>query len=324
MNDFLLDVKNLKFYYQVKVRNDLGFYTKKDVRAVDSVSFSISRGETLGIVGESGCGKTTIGKIIVKLLKPLSGSVLFEGKDIFQNNKYDDRQYKKNVQIVFQDPYSSLDPRFTVGKILAEPFTNSSEWDEKSKQDRILGIMDEVGLKKEYYTRFPHEFSGGQRQRIGVARALALNPSMIVCDEPVSALDVSIQAQILNLMASLREKHNLTYIFISHNLSVIKHISDKIMVMYLGKVMEISSKSDLFSNHKHPYTDALINAIPVPDPRCSSLNTTLEGEIPNALEEISGCVFKSRCKYAKDVCDKVTPDLLDLGDCHYVACHLYR
>lgn len=321
MGSTLLELKDTKMYYPVKVRENRKFFTvHKFVRAVDGVSFTVEKGTTLGIVGESGCGKSTIGKMIVKLLHPTAGNIYYEGKDIFQLSAEEDRQFKEKVQIIFQDPYSSLDPRFYVGRIIAEPMVGRGFTAEQRKQ-RVLELMQEVGMKEEQYGRYPHEFSGGQRQRIGIARALALNPSLIVCDEPVSALDVSIQAQVLNLMQQLRKKHNLTYVFISHNLSVVKHFCDEIVVMYLGNIVERAKKDELFHNHQHPYTEALLYAVPVPDPDVESMQNVITGEVPSTMEEIPGCVFSSRCKYASEECRKNRPSLREVSPGHFVACH---
>ncbi len=324
MEKEILLIKDLKMYYPVKVKTKGLLPEKKSVKAVNGVSFSVNKGETLGIVGESGCGKTTVGKTIVKLLTPTSGNIYYKGKDIFKQSKQEDKNYKKEVQMIFQDPYSSLDPRFNVGRIIAEPFYAHNNYSKKEKEKIVLDLMEEVGLRKELYYRYPHEFSGGQRQRIGVARALALNPSLIICDEPVSALDVSIQAQILNLMKELQNKYNLTLIFITHDLSVVKHISDRIIVMYFGNIVEIADKAEIFNNHKHPYTSALIDAIPIPDPEIKSMNQMIEGEIPSATSMIKGCSFYTRCKFVKKKCVEIKPQLVDIGNGHMVSCHLYN
>lgn len=312
----LLEVKNLKVYYPVRGKSEKTF-----VKAVDDISFTVYEGETFGIVGESGCGKSTTGKTLVRLNKPTEGTVLFEGKDLsLSANRREVMELTQKIQIIFQDPYSSLDPRFTIGRCIEEPLVVHRVGNPKERQRRALDLMYDVGLKAEQYTRYPHEFSGGQRQRIGVARALALNPSLIVCDEPVSALDVSIQAQILNLMKTLQRKYNLTYIFISHNLSVVKHVCDRVAVMYLGNIMEISDKKELFNNPLHPYTQALLEAIPVPDPDVKSMTGTLEGDVPSPVNPPAGCVFHTRCKYATDQCRKARPQLTDYGNSHQAAC----
>ena len=324
MNNVILEVKDLKMHFPIKIKNKGFLSIKKSVKAVDGVSFEIREGETLGLVGESGCGKSTTGKMIVKLLNPTEGSIMFKGKDIFKADRKESKLLRKEVQIIFQDPYSSLDPRYTVGRTISEPLLVHRIGDEKVRKERALKLMNDVGLMEEYYDRYPHEFSGGQRQRIGVARALALNPSLIVCDEPVSALDVSIQAQILNLMQELQKKYQLTYLFISHNLSVVKHICDRVAVMYLGKIVEIASKKDLFADPKHPYTQALLSAIPIPDPEIVVGQEMLEGEVPSPVDPPSGCRFHTRCKHAIDICKKDEPKDLVLGDDHIVACHLYN
>jgi oligopeptide/dipeptide ABC transporter ATP-binding protein len=320
----LLTVSNLKMYYPVKERNKGGVFAKKQyVKAVDGVSFTVYKGQTFGIVGESGCGKTTTGKMIVKLLTPSEGSILYEGKDIFRLSRKDQAEMKKKIQIIFQDPYSSLDPRFTCGRLIAEPLAIHRIGGAEARREKVLELMADVGLSSDAYERFPHEFSGGQRQRIGVARALALNPSLIVCDEPVSALDVSIQAKILNLMQSLQDKYHLTYIFISHNLSVVKHFCDRIAVMYLGNIVELADKNQLFRNFKHPYTDALFDAIPIPDPDQKSMRNVLEGDIPSPLNPPSGCVFHTRCRHCEEICETHSPPLREIEPGHLVACHVF-
>lgn len=323
MNNVILEVKDLKMHFPIKIKTKGFISEKKYVKAVDGVSFSIHEGETLGLVGESGCGKSTTGKMIVKLLDPTEGSILFRGKDVFKTQGEESKLLRKEVQIIFQDPYSSLDPRFTVGRTISEPLLVHKIGDDKTRKERAIKLMNDVGLMGEYYDRYPHEFSGGQRQRIGVARALALNPSLIICDEPVSALDVSIQAQILNLMQELQTKYHLTYLFISHNLSVVKHICDRIAVMYLGKIVEIANKKDLFDDPKHPYTQALLSAIPIPDPEMIVEQEMLEGDVPSPVDPPSGCRFHTRCKHVMDICKKEEPRELKLGEGHNVACHLY-
>ena len=283
------------------------------VKAVDDISFSIRQGETFGLVGESGCGKSTTGKTIVRLLKPTGGQVLFEGQDIFAQKGKSDLSQK--IQIIFQDPYSSLDPRFTVGRCIAEPMRVHKVGTEKEREERVRSLMHDVGLRPEAYTKYPHEFSGGQRQRIGVARALALNPSLIVCDEPVSALDVSIQAQILNLMQDLQEKYKLTYLFISHNLAVVEHLCDRVAVMYLGNLVEVTQTEELFCHPTHPYTQALLDAIPIPDPDIPTMRNMLENPP-------TGCCFHTRGPHACEQCSREKPALRDMGNGHFVACHL--
>ncbi len=320
MSQALLEVKNLKVYYPVKVRKNALASEKRFVKAVDDISFSIRQGETFGLVGESGCGKSTTGKTIVRLLKPTGGQVLFEGQDIFAEGKKSDLSQK--IQIIFQDPYSSLDPRFTVGRCIAEPMRVHKMGTAKEQEERVRSLMHDVGLRPEAYTKYPHEFSGGQRQRIGVARALALNPSLIVCDEPVSALDVSIQAQILNLMQDLQEKYHLTYLFISHNLAVVEHLCDRVAVMYLGNLVEVAETEDLFCHPVHPYTQALLDAIPVPDPEIPTMQNMLEGDVPSLMNPPTGCCFHTRCPHACEQCSKEKPALRDMGNGHFVACHL--
>ena len=320
MSQALLEVKNLKVYYPVKVRKNALASEKRFVKAVDDISFSIRQGETFGLVGESGCGKSTTGKTIVRLLKPTGGQVLFEEQDIFAEGKKSDLSQK--IQIIFQDPYSSLDPRFTVGRCIAEPMRVHKMGTAKEQEERVRSLMHDVGLRPEAYTKYPHEFSGGQRQRIGVARALALNPSLIVCDEPVSALDVSIQAQILNLMQDLQEKYHLTYLFISHNLAVVEHLCDRVAVMYLGNLVEVAETEDLFCHPVHPYTQALLDAIPVPDPEIPTMKNMLEGDVPSLMNPPTGCCFHTRCPHACEQCSKEKPALRDMGNGHFVACHL--
>ena len=314
----LLEVKNLKVYYPIKKK--FPGEAAKFVKAVDDISFDVYEGETFGLVGESGCGKSTTGKTLVRLNKPTEGTVTFGGRDLgLHASRRDVMDLTQKIQIIFQDPYSSLDPRFTIGRCIEEPLIVHKMGSAAERRQRVLQLMHDVGLREEQYTRYPHEFSGGQRQRIGVARALALNPSLIVCDEPVSALDVSIQAQILNLMQELQKKYNLTYIFISHNLSVVKHVCDRIAVMYLGNIMELADKKELFAHPRHPYTQALLEAIPIPDPDVPSMSGMLEGDVPSPVNPPKGCCFHTRCKYATDKCRQARPQLKDCGG-HQVAC----
>ena len=320
MSDALLEVQNLKLYYPVKVRQNVLRSETRYVKAVDDISFTVNKGETFGLVGESGCGKSTTGKTIVKLLRPTAGDILFEGKSIFARQE-EGQDLTTRIQIIFQDPYSSLDPRFTVGRCIAEPMVVHKTGTPQQREERVRQLMKDVGLRPEHYTKYPHEFSGGQRQRIGVARALALNPSLIVCDEPVSALDVSIQAQILNLMQDLQKKYDLTYIFISHNLSVVKHLCDRIAVMYLGNMVEIASKNDLFDRPAHPYTQALLDAIPIPDPDIPTMQEMLEGDVPSPMDPPAGCCFHTRCKKACPRCAQERPRLRETAPGHLVACH---
>jgi oligopeptide/dipeptide ABC transporter ATP-binding protein len=316
----LLEVRNLKMYFSVK--NDGLFKPKKQLKAVDGVSFTIYQGETLGLVGESGCGKSTTGKLIVKILHPTDGQIIYKGKDIVPMSKKEFREMRKEIQMIFQDPYSSLDPRRSNGKTIEEPLeVNKIKGNTKEK---VLGIMKEVGLREEFYDRYPHEFSGGQRQRVGIARALALNPKLIVCDEPVSALDVSIQAQILNLMRELQKAHNLTYLFISHDLSVVKHISDRITVMYLGGLVELADKKELFDHPLHPYTKALLESVPVPDPEKRKEQGKLKGDVPSPIDPPEGCTFHTRCNQCMDICKENVPEFKEIEKNHFVKCFLYN
>lgn len=320
MSDILLEIDDLKVYYPVKSKSVIP--QKEYVKAVDGISFSVHKKEAFGIVGESGCGKSTTGHAIVGLLKPTAGDIRLEGESILRGSRPYSKEMAKKIQIIFQDPYSSLDSRFTVGRCIGEPLNVHKIGTAAERRLRVEELMEEVGLNQEQITRYPHEFSGGQRQRIGIARALALNPQLIVCDEPVSALDVSIQAQILNLMQELKEKHGLTYIFISHNLSVVHHLCDRIAVMYLGNVVEIAEKRQLFDNAKHPYTQALLDAIPIPDPSRQAMTTELEGDVPSPLHPPKGCVFHTRCKYARPECSQMKPTPVEVEQGHIVACHM--
>ncbi len=320
MSQVLLSIQNLKVYYPVRSGLNL-FREKLFVKAVDGVSLDVYKGEALGVVGESGCGKTTIGHTIVRLITPTAGTVAFEGQDIFKGKQANDLELAQRIQIIFQDPYSSLDPRFTVGRCIEEPLIIHKVGDAKSRRERVIQLMNDVSLHEDQMTKFPHEFSGGQRQRIGVARALALHPAIIVCDEPVSALDVSIQAQILNLMQELQNKYQLTYIFISHNLGVVNHLCDRIAVMYLGNLMEVSEKKALFANPKHPYTQALLDAIPIPDPERKTMNVVLTGDVPSPINPPKGCVFHTRCSKVQPRCLSEKPELREVEPAHFVACH---
>ncbi len=318
----ILEVKNLKKYFPV-----LGGVFSRPVawvKAVDDVSFHIYEGETFSLVGESGSGKTTTGKTILKLHEPTSGHILFEGKDISNYSPSEMRPLRRDMQIIFQDPYGSLNPRLPVGEIIREPLAVHKIGTKKEQEERVVEIMKLVGLRPEYLHRYPHEFSGGQRQRIGIARAVVLNPKFIVADEPVSALDASIQAQVLNLLLELQQKLALTYLFIAHNLAVVRHVSDRIGVMYLGKLMEVADTKELFDNPLHPYTQALLSAIPIPDPDVKKERIILQGDIPSPINPPSGCPFRTRCMYAKDICAEKTPPLVDIGDGHYVACHFVK
>ena len=313
----LLEVKNLKKYYPVRT----GFIKKTELKAVDDVSFFIRKGETLGIVGESGCGKTTLGRTVLRLEEPTSGDIIYEGESIIGKNM---KEYRKKMQIVFQDPYASLDPRKTVSDIIGEAMDIQKLCKTKEeRRDKILELMKLVGLNAEFYNRFPHEFSGGQRQRIGIARALAVNPGFIICDEPVSALDVSIQAQIINMLEELQETRKLTYLFIAHDLAIVKHISTRIGVMYLGHMVELAESAELYRNPIHPYTEMLLSAIPIADPDLSAARKRikLEGEVPSPLNPPSGCPFRTRCPKAGKACAESMPALREITPGHFAACH---
>ena len=297
-----------------------------DVKAVDGVSFEVYKGETLGLVGESGCGKSTTGRAILQLYRPTGGQVLFEGQDLVNVQGNQLRQMRRQMQMIFQDPYASLNPRMTVGGIVGEPLEVHNISDRQGRLERVRELLAEVGLNPYFINRYPHEFSGGQRQRIGVARALAVNPSFIVCDEPISALDVSIQAQIINLLEDLQGKLGLTYLFIAHDLSVVRHISDRIAVMYLGKIMELADRNELYSNPMHPYTQALLSAVPIPDPVVEEKRQRiiLEGDVPTPINPPKGCHFCTRCPKAMDICKDQEPEFRDYGGGHHVACWLYK
>lgn len=318
----LLEVRNLKKHYPIRK----GFFSKQvgAVKAVDGITLSVEQGETLAVVGESGCGKSTTGRAILRLIEPTDGEIMFNGTDVRSLNTEQLRRFRTDMQMVFQDPYASLDPRWTVQRILEEPLrTHGSASSSSELKSRVEQLMEVVGLSPYQAHRFPHEFSGGQRQRIGIARALALNPKFIVCDEPVSALDVSIQAQVLNLMQDLQEQYGLTYMFISHDLSVVKFISDRVAVMYLGRVVELAPTKDLFAKPLHPYTQALMSAVPVPNPGQKKQRIVLTGDVPNPETPPSGCAFHPRCPYAMDRCKSEAPALRTLDTGHQVSCHLY-
>lgn len=293
----------------------------KTLKAVDGITLDIYRGETLGVVGESGCGKSTLGRVVMGIYHPTSGKLEYEGQEVNLRRTKDRFQYSKKAQIIFQDPYASLDPRMTIGDIIAEPLDIQLKLSAKERMERVLQTMDRAGLNTRFVNRYPHEFSGGQRQRIGIARAIALNPKIMVCDEPVSALDVSIQAQVINLLMDLQKEMGMAYIFISHDLSVIKHISDRVAVMYLGHLVEIADKKDIYAHPMHPYTVALLSAIPVPDRKHKKEKIVLEGDLPSPANPPSGCVFHTRCYKAQDICKTEVPELKDCGNGHCCACH---
>lgn len=313
----LVEVKNLKKYFKVGPKSIL--------KAVDDVSFFIREGETLGLVGESGCGKTTTGRTVLGMYPATDGEVLFDGINIHNLDRHGKKEFSKRAQIIFQDPYASLNPRMTVGDIIGEGIDIHHLYSGKERMEKVYELLRAVGLNKEHVNRFPHEFSGGQRQRIGIARAFAVEPDFIVCDEPISALDVSIQAQIVNLLIKLQREKDLTYLFIAHDLSMVKHISDRVGVMYLGTLVELASSAELYKNPLHPYTQALLSAIPIPDPEVerNRQRIVLEGDVPSPINPQPGCRFRARCKYAKPICSEVMPELKEVEKDHFVACHLY-
>ncbi len=324
--DALLIVNNLRKHFPIGNRGILS-RQKSLVKSVDGVSFSITRGKTLGLVGESGCGKSTTGRTILRLYKPTDGDVLFDGKNISHTPQKDLFPYRKRMQMIFQDPYASLNSRMTVTDIIGEGITTHNIYKGNEKQERIFDLLHRVGLKREHANRYPHEFSGGQRQRVGIARALAVEPELIICDEPISALDVSIQAQVVNMLEDLQDEMNLTYLFIAHDLSMVKHISDHIAVMYLGMLTETADSDELYKNPQHPYTQALLSAIPYPDPEITrqKKRIVLEGDVPSPVDPPGGCRFASRCPLNKDgiseICQTVTPELVERDSGHFVACH---
>ena len=314
----LVEIKHLKEYFNVNV----GFFKTKPLKAVDDVSFTIKKGETLGLVGESGCGKTTVGRTILNLYKPTDGEIWYDGKLI--KTKEDIHEFRKKATMVFQDPYSSLNPRMTVPDIIGEPLDVHGLYKTKEeRRERILELMSYVGLNSEHASRYAHEFSGGQRQRIGIARSLAVNPEFIVCDEPVSALDVSIQAQVINMFDELQDKLGLTYLFIAHDLLVVRHISNRIAVMYLGKMVELADANEIYNKPLHPYSKSLISAVPIPDPKIARANKriVLSGDIPSPLNAPSGCPFRTRCEYATPKCAECMPEFKEVSKGHFVACH---
>lgn len=315
-NEYLLEVDNLKQHFPIKT----GFFSSTVLKAVDGVSFNLKYGETLGLVGESGCGKTTVGRSLLRLYEPTAGSIKFEGREITASNM---KEYRKHMQMVFQDPYSSLNPRMTVEDIIGEPLDVHKMYaDKKERREKILSLMELVGLNAEHARRYAHEFSGGQRQRIGIARALAVNPKFIVCDEAVSALDVSIQAQVINMFEDLQEKLGVAYLFIAHDLLVVRHISDRIAVMYLGKIVEMGDADAVSDTPIHPYTESLLSAVPIPDPIIAKQNQriVLSGDVPSPMNMPKGCAFCTRCRYATEKCKVEAPELTDRGNGHMVAC----
>ena len=322
MADKILEVKNLKKYFPVesKVRVE-----PKSVKAVDDVSFDVYRNETLSIVGESGCGKSTTGRCLIGLNKPTSGEVIYNGKNIVGISDKEQRILCKDLQMIFQDPYSSLNPRMTIGSILEEPLIIHKICKTKEERmQRVLDMLEKVGMRRDHYYRYPHEFSGGQRQRIGIARALILEPKLVVCDEPVSALDVSIQSHVLNLLAEVKKEMNITYVFISHNMSVVRYISDRVGVMYLGHLVELAGTEELYNNPLHPYTQALLSTVPEPDPHVKREQIMLKGDIPSPLNPPSGCIFHNRCPYNEPICQDQMPPLVEIKPGHFVACYRHQ
>ena len=324
-SEVLLSVSNLKMHFPI-TRGIILQRQVGSIKAVDGITFDLMRGETLGLVGESGCGKSTTGRAILQLYEPTAGEVVFEGQDLTEINSGELRRMRRRMQMIFQDPYASLNPRMTVGSIVGEPLeVHKIGGSRREQQQRVQELLEIVGLNPYFINRYPHEFSGGQRQRIGVARALAVNPSFIVCDEPISALDVSIQAQVINLLEDLQSEMGLTYLFIAHDLSVVRHISDRIAVMYLGKIVELADREVLYENPLHPYTQALLSAVPIPDPQVEKKRQRiiLEGDVPSPAEPPTGCNFNTRCPQVMDICHQYEPSFTDVGDGHRVACFLY-
>jgi oligopeptide/dipeptide ABC transporter ATP-binding protein len=316
----LLEVKNLKKHFPI--RKGLLSRISGHVYAVDGVSFTLGHGETLGLVGESGCGKSSVGKTILKLHEPTAGEIILDGKDISKLSPSEMRPYRRNLQVIFQDPYSSLNPRMTAGEIVGEPMFNYDIAKGSEKEDKTRALFARVGLRAEHMVKYPHEFSGGQRQRLGIARALAVNPDVIIGDEPVSALDVSVQAQVINLMMDLQEEFHLSYLFIAHDLAVVEHISHRVAVMYLGKIVELTDKKSLFTSPQHPYTEALLSAVPIPEPKMRRKRIILTGDVPSPIRPPSGCRFHTRCPYVMDHCKVVEPQMTEVSPGHFVSCHL--
>jgi len=323
-NDVLLEVSDLKKYFDVG--GSIFKKKKKVLTAVDGLNFQIKRGETFGLVGESGCGKSTTGRTIIKLYRPTGGKIIFDGKDITNLSDKEMLPYRKRMQMIFQDPYASLNGRMTVTDIIGEGIDTHKLYEGKERQERIYSLLHKVGLKSEHANRYPHEFSGGQRQRIGIARALAVEPELVICDEPISALDVSIQAQVVNMLEDLQDEIGLTYLFIAHDLSMVKHISDRIGVMYIGKMMEVCASDELYDNPLHPYTQALLSAIPIPDPKLtrSQKRIILEGDVKSPINPPEGCRFSSRCRYCKEICEQKTPEIEEAATDHFIACHRWK
>ena len=325
-HETIMQVENLKVHFDVSSEGDMPWTKRKKLQAVNGVSFELKSGETLGIVGESGCGKSTLARAIISMVPAETGRVLWFGKDLLALQKTEMRKHRKEIQMIFQDPLASLNPRMTIGEIIAEPL--KTHYPKTSKADikaRVEDVMNKVGLLENLINRYPHEFSGGQCQRIGIARALILKPKLIICDEPVSALDVSIQAQVINLLMDLQKEMDLTLIFIAHDLSIVKHISTKIMVLYLGNMVELAKSEDIYNHPRHPYTQALISAVPIPDPKIEKNKDLIliEGDLPSPINPPSGCVFRTRCKKAQDICSQEKPELKEAASSHEVACHFH-